>query len=94
MSKPRKHKTLADMSLPPEERARGRKPGVTGTPPAQMSHATNPRARRQQRDGERRMAAEVQDRADHDGERIFVMIDEAAALLRRSLGQEADREFR
>jgi hypothetical protein len=59
MSKPAKHKTLADMSLPAEERARGRKPGITGTPPAQMSHAQGPRARRQRRDGERWLEAEA-----------------------------------
>jgi hypothetical protein len=59
MSKPKKHKTLADMSLDPADRAKGRKPGITGTPPAQLSHATSPRARRQRRDGERWLAAEA-----------------------------------
>jgi hypothetical protein len=47
---------LADMSLPPGER--GRKPGrrhLGGTPPAQMSHASSPKARKRRREGEKKM---------------------------------------
>lgn len=52
-------KRSADMSLPPEQRGRRRKQGsIGGTPPAQMSHASGPRAARQRKDGERRLAAE------------------------------------
>jgi hypothetical protein len=58
MSKPRGNTTLADMSKLPEERAKGRKPGVIATPPAQMDHATSPRAKRLSRDGERWLAAQ------------------------------------
>ena len=49
---------LADMSLPPSLRRR-RKPGrVGGTPPAQMDHASNGKARKRRREGEKRMAGE------------------------------------
>ncbi len=54
--------TPADMSLPAGERARGRKPGRIATPPAQTDHATNPRARRLTRDGQRWLAAEARKR--------------------------------
>jgi len=61
MSKPKKFTSLADMSLPAKDRAKGRKPGVVATPPAQMDHASSPRAKRLTRDGQRwlaRMTAE------------------------------------
>lgn len=58
MSKPKKSTSLADMSLPPEQRRRRRKPGRIVTPPAQLDHANSPRARALRRDGERWLAAE------------------------------------
>lgn len=49
------------MSLPPEQRVRrgrGKPKQVGGTPPAQLDHASSPKARRHQRDGERKMDAD------------------------------------
>jgi hypothetical protein len=46
----------ADMSLPPEQRHRKQKQTRTKKAvPAQMDHASNPRARKKQRQGEKRM---------------------------------------
>jgi len=43
------------MSLPAELRGRKRRGKVIGvTPPAQLDHASGPRARRKRRDGERK----------------------------------------
>lgn len=54
-----------DMSLPPEERGRKRKTSrIVATPPAQMDHASGPRARRLTRDGLRWLAAEEKLRWD------------------------------
>ena len=62
MSKPRPRPV--DMSVQPEQRRRRRPGRVVATPPAQLSHGTNPRAVRQRRDGERWLA--VQERLRED----------------------------
>jgi hypothetical protein len=48
---------LADMSLPPSLRGRRKAGRVGGTPPAQMDHASNGKARKRRREGERKLAA-------------------------------------
>ena len=54
--KRRSHQRLADMSLPTEQRRRKRSKKTTGRAgSSQAGHASNPRARRKQRDGERKM---------------------------------------
>jgi hypothetical protein len=72
------------MSLPPDQRGRKRRQGpVGGTPPAQMGHANNPRARRQARDGQRRLEAERLLREDAARYREgFPELDTEAALER------------
>jgi hypothetical protein len=47
-----------DMSKPPEERGKRRRNRRVATPPAQLAHATSPRARRQTRRGERWLTRE------------------------------------
>ena len=50
---------LADMSLPAEERGKRKTTRTSRQPvPAQMDHATSPKARRKRRDGERKMRRE------------------------------------
>lgn len=64
-----------DMSLPPEERGRKRKTSrIVATPPAQMDHASGPRARRVTRDGLRWLAAEARKREEQEQE-----VDDGAA---------------
>ena len=64
MSRHTKLTSAADMSVPPEDRKRRRKPGRIETPPAQMSHAQGARSRHWQREGERRMEAERERRLE------------------------------
>ena len=55
----------ADMSLPPGQRKRKRKQQVIGgTPPAQLSHGSDPRSRRSARRGERWLETERRLRED------------------------------
>jgi hypothetical protein len=53
-----------DMSVPPEERGKRRRNRKVITPPAQLAHATSPRARRLTRDGQRWLAAQERLRED------------------------------
>jgi hypothetical protein len=56
MTKPRQKRRLADMSIPADQRGRPEEstPKTSQAKPAQMDHATNPRAARNRRDGERK----------------------------------------
>ncbi len=57
MSRRKARPSLADMSLPPEDRGRKRKQkGAGHGVPAQMNHASGSKARRKRRDGEKKMA--------------------------------------
>src|SRR5580658_6140836 len=49
-----------DMSVPPDQRRRRRQGRIVVTPPAQMGHATNPKAARQRRRGEKWLAVQEQ----------------------------------
>ena len=50
-----RHRKPVDMSLAPEDRRHIRKGAAAKGAVAQMSHATNPRARKKQREGEKQM---------------------------------------
>jgi hypothetical protein len=82
MSKPKAK--LTDMSLSPEMRGRKRQQNrIVATPPAQMSHGSNPRGRAQRRRGEKWLAVQEQLRVD-----AVVFADEVAGLDAESLASQ------
>lgn len=57
----RNNNWLADMSLPPGQRRRKKtRKTIGGTPAAQASHASSPKARKKARQGEQKMRGDQQ----------------------------------
>lgn len=80
-----------DMSVPAEKRGRKRKQSrIVATPPAQLAHATSPRAQRQARRGEQWLTREENARFAEAGKVLLLDAEGFAVHVRQRIAEEAE----